>query len=366
MKLDEIFSSLDTSLSGLSDKEASKRQRKFGENRITSKEPRWYGILASQFKSFMVYLLASASLLSFLVGKNLHGFVIAFIIVYITIIGFFQEYKAEKALESIKNLDIENHLVFRQGKIKEIKRTELVPGDIVLLDVGTRIPADGRVIETFDILYIDEAVLTGESKPIQKKIGGEIFAGSYVSAGRAKMVIINIADSTKLGEIAKLVSQADQRSIAMEESEELSLKLTQIVLLLAIGIFMIGLSRGVGLMELLITMIALSVAGIPEGLPLAVTLTLASGVRKMAEKGAILRKMSALESLGMVDTICTDKTGTLTYGEFMAEDLYVGNELIKLSGEERLIMESRSSVLTPDSFPELDLFFTAIGQCNNA
>jgi len=313
-------------MKGITTSEANILLDRYGYNEFTKKSD-WsvFSIAVNQLNSFFVYILFAAALLSYNLGEQLDAYVILFILVINFTVGFLQEYKADKALESLKNMLNPTCNVYRDGKLKNIETKYLVPSDIISLQEGDRVPADGIVISAFSA-KVDESMLTGESLSVKKTISTDenyVFKGTLLVQGRLEFVVEKTAKDTKFGKILDLVStNTKELSLLTIKLNKLAKKLSFIIFSLFIVLFAIGYYFGVPFKEMLFTSIALAVSAIPEGLPMIVTLTLAFGVKVMARKKAIVRKLNSVETLGATTMICTDKTGTLTQNEMSVSMLY--------------------------------------------
>ncbi len=310
---------------GLSIDEAKERLELHGLNTIAeAKTVSPFKILANQFKSPIVFLLLFAAGMSFWFKEWLDGTAILLVLVINAAIGFYMEFKAQKSVMALKKLSSIPAKVLRDGKLFEINAEEIVPGDIVFTEAGDMIPADGRIYKAAQLL-IDESALTGESVPVEKKdavlaestILGDrtnmAFKATHVSKGNAHILVGYTGMKTELGKIANLVHSSKQAATPLEKKlEEFSKKLIKITIALVLIIFIIGLINGEGIIAMLQTTVALAVAAIPEGLPIVATMTLAQGMLKMSRYNVIVKKLSAVETLGGTNVICTDKTGTLT------------------------------------------------------
>lgn len=331
---------------GLSWKEAEKRTIKFGWNKLP--EPQKDSLLKlffKQFQNFMIYILLGAVGLSLALADYKDAILISIVIIINACIGFFQEYKAEKAMASLRKMANPKAQVLRDGQIKEVATESLVPGDIVLLEEGDVIPADMRLVESVG-LEVNEALLTGESFPaekdaqkvISKKVPlGEqfnmAFMGTTISGGNGRGVIVATGINTQIGKIAQTLAIPIEKPTPLEKNlAKLGRYLVVITIFVSAGIAGIGLLQGREWEEMLFTAISLAVAVIPEGLVAVVTITMAVGVQRMAKRNAIVRNLPAVETLGAVDTICSDKTGTLTEGRMTATDLWVKDTLYAVSG----------------------------------
>ncbi len=310
---------------GLTHKEAAQRLEKYGSNLITQGSIRsaWQ-ILLSQFKSPIVYLLLFATAVSFWFQEWLDASAILVVLFVNSIIGFYMEYRAQKSMLSLRRLSSVLVKAFRDGKIYEINSDDIVPGDVVFVEAGDVIPADTRIIRSAQLL-IDESALTGESVPVEKSQGilnentilaertNSAYKGTHVSKGNAYLLVHSTGMNTELGAIANLVQSSEQAATPLEKKlEDFSKKLIKITVALVVIILIAGFINGQNFLEMLETSIALAVAAIPEGLPIVATLALAQGMLKMAQYNVIVKKLSAVETLGGTNIICTDKTGTLT------------------------------------------------------
>ncbi len=354
-ELKEIYKELNTSEKGLSSEEAKKRIEKYGINEIEKRKgitP--LQILARQFTSFIIIILLAAMVISLLIGERLDAIVISIIIILNGVFGFVQEYKAEKAIEALRKLTALKAKVIREGKEIEIDSRELVPGDIILLETGSKVPADARLIQ-IAALQIDESSLTGESVP-SKKVTGALeedtsvidqenmaFMGTIVTKGHAKAVITSIGMNTEIGKIAEMVQEVKEKLTPLQEKlKQFGKWLGVVTIGICAVVFGVGVLReylATGLIEkayvseMFLAAVALAVAAIPEGLPAIVTISLALGVRKMVKRNALIRQLPAVETLGCTNVICSDKTGTLTKNEMTVREIYANNSLIKVTGE---------------------------------
>jgi Ca2+-transporting ATPase len=310
---------------GLGPEAVAQRLQQFGNNSITreKKKSLWLMFLR-QFNSPIVYLLILAAGLSFFFQEWLDGSAILAVILINSIIGFYMEYQAERSMEALKKLSVLPAKVIRNGEMKEINAEELVPGDLIFMEAGDMVPADGRIVRSSQ-LQVDEAALTGESIPVEKKLDmlpesttlaertNMVYKGTFVTKGNAYCLLSGTGMQTELGKIAELVQSAEQAATPLEKKlEQFSKKLIKVTMALVVIIFFAGILNGQHILEMLETAIALAVAAVPEGLPIVATLALAQGMMKMARHNVIVKKLSAVETLGGTNVICTDKTGTLT------------------------------------------------------
>ena len=319
---------------GLSSKRAYFRYDKYGPNSLNKlKEKSALGILLRQFGSVFILLLAIAAVISYFIDGLAQAFILFIIILANILLGFFQEYKAEKALDELKKTFRSKSKVLRNSKIEIIDNQELVPGDIVLLETGDMVPADIRIIES-EGLKANESSLTGESLPVSKVISvmpldtvladrkNMLFGSTIISAGKGKGMVVATGENTEFGKIAGLVQDSDEVT-PLESKISYLAKIMAVIALTAGGlIFLMGYLRNYELLPLLTFVISLIVSAVPESLPTVITLSLAIGVSRMAKKKAIVRKLAVIEALGATNIIATDKTGTLTNNELIVEQSY--------------------------------------------
>ncbi|MBI4214954.1 calcium-translocating P-type ATPase, SERCA-type [archaeon] len=342
----EALSALASSEGGLSDAEAARRLENHGPNELREEAPpSKILIFLRQFRSFLVYILFAAAAVSLAIGELVDATVIAAILVLNAVLGFVQEYRAERALEALKKLAAPQATVVREGKTRRLAAREIVPGDVILLAEGDKIPADCRLVECFS-LKANEASLTGESETVEKLIaalkkeaalpdrGNCCFAGTNIAFGRGKAVVYATGMETEFGKIAKEIQEAGEPETPLQKKlGEFGRTVGLAIIAIASIVALAGVLRGHELAEMFITGIALAVAAVPEGLPAIVTITLALGLKKMARNNAIVRRLPAVETLGTTNVICSDKTGTLTRGEMMVERIWIGHEFWEVSGE---------------------------------
>ncbi|MBT4114406.1 HAD-IC family P-type ATPase, partial [Candidatus Woesearchaeota archaeon] len=342
---EQVFSELKSNEKGLSSRESTERLRKNGPNvlkKAKGKSPLL--IFAEQFESLLVLLLIAAVLISVAVGEMVDAAVIAIIVIVNGVLGFVQEYRAEKAIEALKKLSAPKANVIRDGKIQIIAAQKLVVGDIILVEEGARVPADARIIESFS-LQIDESTLTGESTPVEKlgdKVVAKaavadrkdmIFMNTAVTRGRGTAIVVSTAMDTEIGRVAKMIQDTDERDTPLQKKlAHVGKTIGVAVILIAVAIFGLGMFRGGELFDMLITSIALAVAAVPEGLPAIVTITLALGLTRMAKAKSLIRKLPAVETLGATTVICSDKTGTLTKNEMTVQQIYVDGKIVTVTG----------------------------------
>ena len=344
LKVEDILKELNTTEQGLTKAEVKLRLKRFGPNKFLEKrriEP--IAIFLRQFKSYLIIILLAAAIISALVARVTDASIILTILMINAVLGFTQEYKAEKAMESLKKLAAPKTRVIRDGKQKEILAEKLVPGDMVILEEGDRIPADARLIEVRS-LKVDESALTGESVPISKDIRvlkdvsladrkNMVFLGTIITYGRAKAVVTSTGMETEMGKIAKMIQVKEKTEVTplQEKLDEFGKWMGVVVLIATAVTFLIGIVRGEEIFGMFLTSIALAVSAVPEGLPAIVTVTLAIGVRKMARSNALIRKLSAVETLGCATVIAADKTGTMTTNEMTVRKLYCNDRIINIT-----------------------------------
>ena len=375
--IDTVLKHLDTSLSGLSAEEVRIRLEKHGPNVLKEKEKKTlFMMFLDQFRDFMILVLMAAAAISGIVGELSDTIPIIVIVILNAVIGFVQEYRAEKAMEALKAMAAHFATVIRGGIQQEIHASELVPGDIVVLDAGKIMPADLRLVETAQ-LKAAEAALTGESVPVDKHpdvledenvpIGDRknmAFKGTVVSYGRGKGIVIATGMNTELGRIATMLQEEEEVKTPLQKRLAVfGRKLTVAVFVICAFIFGIGLLRGEAPLVMLLTAISLAVAAIPEALPAVITISLALGAKKMVRQNALIRKLPAVETLGSVTYICSDKTGTLTENKMTVEEMYVDGEIVK-SEKLKIKSEEVQELLTHNS--QLSTFFIALAVSNDA
>lgn len=300
---------------GLSEAEVSERRSRAGPNKLPEEKRRTkLEIYAAQFRNPLIYIICVAGAIALVMGEINDAVIIGAVILLDSVIGFFQEYKAEEAVSALKSLVKEKATVFRDGARREVDAEELVPGDVVVINDGDRIPADGRVLESV-FLTVNEAILTGESEPIPKKEEDEAFMGTTTYSGRGMMEVVSTGVNTELGKIAgSIATMREEQTPLQVRLEKFARFLTYMVAVITVAIFAIGVLYGFPVLEMITVSIVLAVAAIPEGLIIAVTLILVLGMRGILRRQGLVKKLLAVETLGSVTTICTDKTGTLTEG----------------------------------------------------
>ena len=346
LEANQIFAELNTSENGLTDAEAKERLKQVGPNTLAEAEKiSRLQILLHQFKSPLIYILLIAAVVTAFLEEYKDTGVILAILLINSIVGYIQEYKAEKNVRALRSMVVARARVLRDGKEMEINGENLVPGDIVLLASGGRVPADIRLIKTIE-LRADESMLTGESIPAEKASAAIAddnltpgdqrniaFMGTVVVNGRAKGVVVATGSQTVLGHIAQDVQAIGvTKSPLQEKIDRFANNIGIIIMVASALLFLIGILVGISAQDMFMTAVAAAVAAIPEGLPIVVTITLAIGVARMAKRNAIIRKLPAVETLGSTTVICSDKTGTLTKNEMTVRLVYDGEKIYELEG----------------------------------
>ncbi len=341
---EEVLKELNTTEQGLCEKEAQKRLKEFGPNVITQASRRSIVLMfLEQFKDPLVILLIIAAIISQAIGESSDAIVILIILILNSIIGFAQEFRAQKAIEALKKMAAPHALVKRDGHIKEIPTKDIVPGDIVIIEAGMIVPADLRLIEVKG-LKIDESALTGESIAIEKhsnrlydpdavlaEMSNMAFKGTIVTYGRAVGVCVSTGMQSQMGQIATLIDEAKEVKTPLQQRlAKVGKNLAIAAVSICSVVFVVGLLRGVSAMEMFLTAVSLAVAAVPEALPAVVTISLALGAKEMVKQNALIRRLPAVETLGSVTCICTDKTGTLTLNKMKVTDI-VNDQLKPLS-----------------------------------
>lgn len=378
-----IYSELKTSKDGITSAEAAERIKTYGLNELTKKkENTALKILIGQFKSFLVGLLVIAMVVSYLIGEHIDAYVIGIIVILNALLGFIQEYRADKAVESLKKLSAPKAHVMREGRVQEIDATQVVPGDILVLAEGDRIPADARLIEAMS-LEVNESALTGESTSAEKQteiltdasltIGDRknmVFMNTVITRGRGTAVVIGTGMTTEIGLIAKSISEQKTPETPLQKKLGIVAKNLGIAALaISAAVFGLGIFRGEEIIEMFTAAVSLAVAAVPEGLPAVVTITLALGLKRMASAKALIRKLPVVETLGSATVICSDKTGTLTKNEMTVQQIYTSENLISISGlgydpEGEFTLDSKKITLSDSK--SLDLTLRAGTMCTTA
>ena len=343
---DRAFELLNSSSNGLTSAEASKRLLETGPNEIqAAKRISAWKILLEQFKNILILILLGATAISLALGHGIESIIIAVIVLFAVFLGFIQEYRAERAIEALRQMAAPTASVLRDGSEIKVPARDLVPGDVILLRTGDRIPADARLLEAIN-LQIEEAALTGESVPVEKSIqpllGDDlpvgdrknmVYAGTAATYGRGKALVVATGMHTEFGKIAQLLQTVETGKTPLQHNlDKVGTILARAAFVVVAIIVALGLLRGQPVIEMLLFGIALAVAVVPEALPAVVTISLAIGVQKMVKRNALIRRLPAVETLGSTSVICSDKTGTLTKDEMTVRQLYSGEQLFTVSG----------------------------------
>ncbi|NLC02677.1 MAG: HAD-IC family P-type ATPase, partial [Tissierellia bacterium] len=344
---EEVITALNTSLdSGLSTEDVEANLEKYGLNELTEEKGKSFlSKLKDQFSDFLVLILIAAALVSIFVGEVQDAIVILAIVVVNAFLGLYQEGRAEKSLEALKKMASPNAKVLRNGVTEVIPSANLVPGDLVLLDAGDIIPADLRLVESSN-LKVEEASLTGESVPVEKKssshfdenisLGDRLnmaYMSTIVTYGRGKGIVVGTGHDTEIGKIATMIQSFEEEITPLQKKlNHLGKVLGITTIVVCLAVFGIGMLQGREVLEMFMVSISLAVAAIPEGLPAIVTIVLAIGMNKMVKRNAIVKKLLAVETLGTTTVICSDKTGTLTQNEMTVVKVYTDGKILDVTG----------------------------------
>ncbi len=346
LPVETVYSELKSGPSGLTSAEAAKRLEEYGPNELLAAHriSAWQ-LLLEQFKNVLIIILLIATALSAFLGEGVDAIAIAIIVLFAVGLGFVQEYRAERAIEALRQMAAPTAAVFRDGREIEIPAREVVPGDVTLLRAGDKIPADARLVESVN-LQIEEAALTGESVPVEKHtaplsgadlaVGDRknmVYAGTVATYGRGRAIIVGTGMTTEFGKIAQLLQSVESGKTPLQENlDRLGATLARASLVVVAIIVALGLFRGQPFIEMILFGIALAVAVVPEALPAVVTVSLAIGVQKMVKRHALVRRLPAVETLGSTSVICSDKTGTLTKDEMTTRKVYAAGDIYEVSG----------------------------------
>lgn len=335
-----------SSPSGLSAEEAGRRLLETGPNELlAARRISPWMILLQQFQNVLIIILLVATALSAYLGHSVEAIAITVIVLFAVLLGFMQEYRAERAIDALRKMAAPMASVLRDGEERDIPARDVVPGDVVLLQAGNRVPADARLIEAIN-LQIQEAALTGESVAVEKHTSvldkpdlplgdrrNMVYAGTVATYGRGRALIVASGMATEFGKIARVLESVETGKTPLQENlDKLGHMLAVAALLVVVAIVALGLLRGQPLIEMLVFGIALAVAVVPEALPAVVTVSLAIGVQRLVRRGALMRRLPAVETLGSTSVICSDKTGTLTKDEMTIRRLYADGQLVEVSG----------------------------------
>jgi len=346
--LKEIESRLSTSLShGLSDTDAAERLARHGRNQLREKKGRSpLGQFVDQFKDFIIWVLIGAAVVSGFLGEWVDALAIIAIVILNSIMGFVQEYRAEKSLAALKRLSSPSSKVIRNGDYRVIPSNEIVPGDLVELEAGDNVPADSRVAWHTSNFSVQEASLTGESTPVLKTTaalderdvpladrGNMLYMGTSVASGKARAIVTGTGMDTELGKIAEMIQEIGHETTPLQKKLEQFGKWIVYLCFILVGlVFLLEWLRGGKIIDVFLTAVSLAVAAIPEGLPAVVTIALALGVQRMVKRHALIRKLPSVETLGCATVICSDKTGTLTRNEMTVQAVYADNRMFTVTG----------------------------------
>jgi P-type Ca2+ transporter type 2C len=346
LAVEATFERLKSTRDGLSSEEVARRLEQFGPNELqASGRVSPWAILLEQFKNVLIIILLVATALSAFLGHGVEAIAITVIVLFAVVLGFLQEYRAERAIEALRELAAPKATVIRDGRERDVSARDLVPGDVIILATGDKVPADVRLIEAIN-LQTNEAALTGESASVEKQtrpLEGEklptgdrksmAYAGTMVTYGRGRAIVTATAMNTEFGKIARMLETVETGKTPLQENlDRVGKALARAAFALVFIIVAFGLLRGQPFIEMLIFGVALAVAVVPEALPAVVTISLALGVKRMVKRHALVRRLSAVETLGSTSIICSDKTGTLTKDEMTMRKCYVGTQMFEVSG----------------------------------
>ncbi len=400
MEIDEVTHALNADSKGLTEEEAEQRLQKYGYNELMErKRVTPLQIFVSQFKDIFVIMLLIAIVLSVMIGwyksstaghdgsldEYVDAITIGVIVALNSVVGFVQEYRSEKAIEAMKRLAAPRARVLRDGKETIIPSRQVVPGDIVILEAGDRIPADARLIEVVE-LKTEEAPLTGESTPVNKEIEAInektpvadrkniVFMGTHITYGRGKAIVATTGMNTEFGKIAEMVQAVEEEETPLKQKlEHFAKKLGMIIIVVCAIVFILELIREgthlENIADMFMTAVALAVSAVPEGLPAVVTISLTLGARELAKRNAIIRRLASAETLGATTVICSDKTGTLTKGEMTVRKIYADDKTIDVTGvgyesKGEFLLDAKS--IDPNKNDGLRLILGAATLCTNA
>jgi Ca2+-transporting ATPase len=382
MEIEESLSDLNSKRTGLGQEEAIRRLVEFGPNELKKEKGKSpVRLLLEQFKNILVIILLAATALSFAVGEPYDAVVIIAIVIAVAVLGFTQEYRAERALEALKKMTAPTASVLRDGKEIKIRTSDVVPGDILLLHTGDKVSADARLIEVMN-LKMDEAALTGESMPVSKDakpLAAEtpvsertntVFTGTTATYGRGKAVVTSTGMNTEFGKIAKMVQAADEEETPLEKRmANVGKWLGILAITVCAAVSVLGVIKQHEILEMILWGVSLAVAAVPEALPAVVTGALAVGMYRMAKQHSIVRKLPAVETLGCTSVICSDKTGTMTKGEMTVQSIFIDQKIVKVTGvgyepTGKFLIEGKAS--NPIEIQGLQTLLTIATLCNDA
>src|SRR3989344_5261563 len=339
--IEQALKELSTSAKGISQPEAEQRLKQYGLNELKEgKKILAFEIFLNQFKSVVLWILMAATIISAFLKEYIDAIVILIIVILIAVLGFFLEYRAERAIEALKKMTSLTATVIRSGQKKEIDAKHLVPGDIICIETGDKVPADARLIEAFN-LQAQEAALTGESRPVSKQtkelpektavadMKNMVFSGTIIASGRANAVV------AETGKIATMIEEVKPEPTPLQKKmDQLGKWITKAVIAVAVIIFIVAMIfQDIPLIDLFILAVAVAVAAIPEALLAIVTMALALGTQRMLKRNVLVRRLPSVETLGSTTVICTDKTGTLTVDQMTVKKIYVNGGEISVAGQ---------------------------------
>lgn len=379
----EVLRNFESSVKGLSEQDVKSRTKKYGYNLVKKKAAfSWFSLLIGQFNNALAWILLVAAALAFGFGEYRDTTIILIIVTINSLIGFFQEFRAEKTLENIRKLTADKAVVLRDGEKKSIDAKFLVPGDVVVLASGDRVPADGYILEGYDV-YANEFIFTGESKPGKKVVGSireknvaladmdnMLFMGSSLTRGSAIMLVTGTGMQTELGKIAYLVNEVKEEETPLQKQMRVLGRDVTVLALIIGGLVMIaGYYYKVSWYENFLFALALSVSVVPEGLPAAISVALSLGMRKLLKKNVLAKKLNAVETLASVSIICTDKTGTITKNELTVTNVIADGKNFTVHGtgyvpEGSFHLEHKR--VNPHQYPELEMLFRIGVLCNDS
>jgi Ca2+-transporting ATPase len=381
LKIEETVSKLESSsTNGLTVQEAQKRLSEYGPNELKKEKGKSpVKLFLQQFTDILIIILLIATGLSIVIGDTIEALIIFAIVLASASLGFFGEYRSEKAVEALKKMTAPTALVLRNGKEVKVPAVELVPGDIILLYTGDKVPADSRLIEAIN-LKVDEASLTGESSPVRKATDAladetqlndrdnMVFTGTIIAYGRGKAIVTSTGMNTEFGKIAKMVQTTSTEKTPLEKRMGSVGKWIGILaVVICVGVGALGIIEGRDILSMIVWAVSLAVAAVPEALPAIVTGALAVGMYRMAKVNTIVKRLPAVETLGSTSVICSDKTGTMTKGEMTVQRIYIGDKAIKVTGigyapEGQFELEGKQYVADED----LKTLFKVANLCNDA
>jgi Ca2+-transporting ATPase len=382
LSVEQVLQELGSRGSGLTMDEVKERLLRFGPNELKSKKKASaILVFGRQFLSPLIYVLLAAAIISLVIQHFIDAIVVFVVLLVNAFIGYFQETQAEKAMDALMEMAAPKAKVRREGKIESLPAKELVPGDIVLLEAGDKVPADARLLEASN-LKVNESALTGESMPVDKLAsviaedvpvadrGNMVYMGTIVTSGRAVGMVVKTGMTTEMGKIATGIQEIKSEDTPLQKNIA---KLSRYLVFIFLGVtgllLIIGLLKGLGWIEMFLLAVAAAVAAIPEGLPAVLTVVLSIGMRAMARRNAIIRKLVAVETLGSATVICSDKTGTLTLNQMTVERLYTNGQLIEVTGEgyePKGEFRRDNQLLIPETESQLILLLQIGALCNDA